>query len=243
MPSTITDKEYFRQQLILAKRCIIGRLSGRDESSVLVGIEKPYRTLFDTLERTIKYGESNSVMVLGPKSSGKSTMIKKVISDLELNYNQENEQNYYIVKLSGLIHSTDRIALKSIASQLHQNMNIEDTIIDSTPVIFILENFELFAMQPRQLLLYTLLDIAQSRQAPVAIVGVTNRMNVIDLLEKRVKSRFSHRQILVPLVSSSEEFLMIAYKNLLLPTDLYDIDQGFIAYFNSKIKLLMYFKF
>ena len=32
-------------------------------------------------------------------------------------------------------------------------------------------------------------------QAPICVIGLTCRLDVIELLEKRVKSRFSHRQI------------------------------------------------
>jgi origin recognition complex subunit 4 len=62
-------------------------------------------------------------------------------------------------------------------------------------VIFILEEFDLFATHPRQTLLYNLFDIAQSRKAPIAVVGTTTRIDVVESLEKRVKSRFSHRTV------------------------------------------------
>jgi len=65
-------------------------------------------------------------------------------------------------------------------------------------VIFILENLELFAKQPNQSLLYNLFDLAannSSNSVPVCIIGVTYRVDVLELFEKRVKSRFSHRQI------------------------------------------------
>ena len=68
---------------------------------------------------------------------------------------------------------------------------------ESTPILFILEEFDLFAQHKNQTLLYNLFDIAQSGLTPMSVVGVTSRVDVIELLEKRVKSRFSHRQIFV----------------------------------------------
>ena len=62
-------------------------------------------------------------------------------------------------------------------------------------VIFILDEFELFATHPRQTLLYNLFDIAQARKAPIAVLGLTARIDVVEMLEKRVKSRFSHRYV------------------------------------------------
>ncbi|KAI9893261.1 MAG: hypothetical protein M1814_000389 [Vezdaea aestivalis] len=65
-------------------------------------------------------------------------------------------------------------------------------------VLFIIDELDLFANHPRQTLLYNLFDIAQARKAPIAVLGLTSRINVVESLEKRVKSRFSHRYIHIP---------------------------------------------
>ncbi|PVU94112.1 hypothetical protein BB561_002790 [Smittium simulii] len=250
---TRTSSSLIKAQELQNIKCLLKkRLVGKSDSPILVGLDKPYKTLYDTIERTIRYGESNSTILVGPRGSGKTSLVKKVLYDL----NKELSDSYFLLKLSGLVHINDRVALKSIASQLNQNMSLEDNANrsaaewmnflisifqngdkSSKPVVFILENFELFALQPKQLLLYTLFDIAQSRQAPVVVIGVTSRLNVVDLLEKRVKSRFSHRLINVPLISNIEEFFMIAHNNLLLPFNGQDnIDPKFAQEFNSKTK-------
>lgn len=67
------------------------------------------------------------------------------------------------------------------------------------PVVVLLDAFDRFANQPRQGLLYCLLDTVQScrvgckGQSGLAVIGLTARVDVINTLEKRVKSRFSHR--------------------------------------------------
>lgn len=67
------------------------------------------------------------------------------------------------------------------------------------PVVVLLDAFNIFTEQPRQALLYCLLDTVQScragssSQRGLAVVGLTSRIDVINFLEKRVKSRFSHR--------------------------------------------------
>lgn len=67
------------------------------------------------------------------------------------------------------------------------------------PVVVLLDGFDRFANQPRQGLLYCLLDTVQScrvgseGQKGLAVIGLTSRVDVINTLEKRVKSRFSHR--------------------------------------------------
>jgi origin recognition complex subunit 4 len=68
------------------------------------------------------------------------------------------------------------------------------------PVVVILDAFDEFALHGRQALLYCLLDTVQSCRVGsglngLAIIGVTNRVDTINLLEKRVKSRFSGRML------------------------------------------------
>ncbi|KAF5388236.1 hypothetical protein D9615_000436 [Tricholomella constricta] len=68
------------------------------------------------------------------------------------------------------------------------------------PSIVVLDGFDLFALHPRQSLLYCLLDTAQSCRAAagakgLAIIGITSRIDTITMLEKRVKSRFSGRML------------------------------------------------
>lgn len=65
----------------------------------------------------------------------------------------------------------------------------------SKSVVFIIDEFDLFATHARQTLLYNLFDIAQAKKAPIAVLGLTTRIDVVETLEKRVKSRFSHRYV------------------------------------------------
>lgn len=86
-------------------------------------------------------------------------------------------------------------------------------------MIFILDEFDLFAQHPKQALLYNLFDAAQSAQNPMAVIGLTCRLDTLDLLEKRVKSRFSHRQIYLFPSSNFGQFIEIAKSTLLLPPE------------------------
>ena len=46
----------------------------------------------------------------------------------------------------------------------------------SKPILFVLEEFDLFAFHRNQTLLYNLFDISQSAQTPVCVLGVTCRL-------------------------------------------------------------------
>lgn len=73
-------------------------------------------------------------------------------------------------------------------------------------VVFLLDEFDLFTTHPRQTLLYNLFDIAQARKAPIVVLGLTTRVDVAEALEKRVKSRFSHRYVHLSLSRSVNSF-------------------------------------
>ncbi|XP_074158234.1 origin recognition complex subunit 4 isoform X7 [Sminthopsis crassicaudata] len=146
-------------------------------------------------------------------------------------------ENVLQVHLNGLLQTNDKIALKEITKQLCLENVVGDKIFGtfaenlsfllealkkgdrttSCPVIFILDEFDLFAHHKNQTLLYNLFDISQSAQTPVAVIGLTCRLDILELLEKRVKSRFSHRQIHLMNSFSFSQYLKIFKEQLTLP--------------------------
>lgn len=133
----------------------------------------------------------------------------------EVHASKELSRNAVLVRLHGLIHTDDRLALKSITSQMNLDNAVDGKVFGSfaenlafllaclrsgeqgisKSVIFVLDEFDLFCFHHNQTLLYNLYDVSQSAQTPICVFGVTCRLDVIELFEKRVKSRFSHRQI------------------------------------------------
>ncbi|KAL8684507.1 MAG: hypothetical protein Q9224_006308, partial [Gallowayella concinna] len=188
--------------------------------SPLVNMDEEYRKTHQLVTQTVLAGEGNSMLLIGPRGCGKTTLIESVLSDLAL----EHQDDFIVIRLSGFIHTDDKLALREIWRQLGREIAAED---DSTgnrtnyadtltsllallahssddesnqdaiakSVIFVIEEFDLFASHPRQTLLYNLFDVAQSRNAPIAVLGLTTRIDVVESLEKRVKSRFGQRYI------------------------------------------------
>lgn len=147
--------------------------------------------------------------------------------------------NTLVVRLDGLLDTDDGIALKSATQQMQLHNVVAGKVFGSyaenltflleclrsgdrtasKSVIFILDHFELFCTHPKQTLLYNLFDIVQSAQAPLCVLGITCRQDVLELLEKRVKSRFSHRQISIfPGATPFAEQLTKYVRLLRLPT-------------------------
>ncbi|XP_062550599.1 origin recognition complex subunit 4 [Armigeres subalbatus] len=202
------------------------------------GYESEWQHIRDLLFRTAEHGESNSALLLGPRGCGKTTLVTSVLADL---LPEENFcKNTLIVYLNGLLHTDDRLALKSATAQMNLENAVDGKVFgsfaenlaflleclkagdkkQSKSVVFLLEEFDLFCAHHNQTLLYNLFDVAQSAQAPICVLGITARLDVIELLEKRVKSRFSHRQIFIlPKGDDIQDRIELFRLLLKLPTD------------------------
>lgn len=214
--------------LAALKAHLLAGLTGQRRLS-LVNLETEHETVHQVVEQTVLAGEGNSMLIIGSRGSGKTTLVETVVSELS----SANKDEFHVVRLNGFIHTDDKLALREIWRQLGRQMEAEvdviagrsnyaDTLtsllallshqdesqeaLTAKSVIFILDEFDLFASHPRQTLLYNLFDVAQSRNAPIAVLGLTTKVNVVDSLEKRVKSRFGQRYVHLSLPKSFQAF-------------------------------------
>ncbi|EPX74497.1 origin recognition complex subunit Orc4 [Schizosaccharomyces octosporus yFS286] len=233
-------------ELRIFKTTVTSRFTGK-ASIPLIGHEEEKSKLYRWMQQTVVLGEGNSVIIVGPRSSGKSLLVESVLQKARA----ELPESFYTVRLNGTYLHDDKVALREISRQLSvelESLDSEDAIrsessfadtltrllatlshpadlgitkdglTTSASVVFILEEFDLFVQHPRQMLLYNLFDIAQSRKAPILVIGLTARYDCFESLEKRVKSRFSHMVIHTPPPSSLQEFLKI-YRSVLTIKD------------------------
>ncbi|CAF4833245.1 unnamed protein product [Pieris macdunnoughi] len=180
------------------------------------GHENERQHVYDLFMKSIEQGESHSALILGPRGCGKTTLINSVLHQVSNEVDMNND--VMIIKLNGLLHHDEKIALKSITAQMQLENVVGDRVFGTfaenlsfllsclmsgvdrkcRTMIFVLEEFDLFCHSGRtQTLLYNLFDITHNKQAPMCVLGLTNRLDVMELLEKRVKSRFSHRHIFI----------------------------------------------
>eukprot|EP00752_Nemacystus_decipiens_P011241 g9990.t1 len=127
----------------------------------------------------------------------------------------EDKQPFRAVYLNGAAQADDGVAMREIVQQLGitaaasqgsiYNSNLAMMVesmktgaVNGVPVIFVLDVFERFTCRKPQTLLYALLDLCQDKTICAAVVGLSVNLNVLDVAEKRVKSRFSFRQIRFP---------------------------------------------
>lgn len=167
-------------------------------------------------------GANNSLLLMGARGSGKTITVERALYKVASKFNGDggrtttNTPFMGIVRLYGNVHNDERVAFREIASQLcdtfglkfvktaslGENISFLNQILLTLQqaqkfLCFVLEDFDMFAHRNKQTLLYCLLDALQKSRVKASVIGTTTRHDCIDLLEKRVKSRFSHRTYLL----------------------------------------------
>ncbi|XP_010527757.1 PREDICTED: origin of replication complex subunit 4 isoform X2 [Tarenaya hassleriana] len=188
-----------------------------------------YSKLKFIISSSVSEGCNNTILLLGPRGSGKAA-----------------------IRLNGLLHSDDNCAFKEIARQLctehhllfskmasfDENLQfmiamLRECGLAHKTIIFVLDEFDMFA-QGKQRLLYSLLDAMQSVTSQAVVVGISSRLDADQLLEKRVRSRFSNRKLLF-LPPSKEELDSLLVHLLSLHTDS-SFSNEYVTQFNERIK-------
>lgn len=59
--------------------------------------------------------------------------------------------------------------------------------------MFILEDIDYYIESTKQMILYKILDMLQYCKIPFVFIATSQKVDIVDSFEKRIKSRFSHR--------------------------------------------------
>ncbi|CAG8898731.1 unnamed protein product [Penicillium egyptiacum] len=232
---------------------LLEKLSGKRQVPVR-GLESEYQKVHQLIEQTVSVGEGNSMLLLGSRGCGKTAIVESIISSLRKEHSNDFHVvrlNGFLHtddrlalremwrQLGREMHTEDDaakvssyadtmatlLALLSHPEELFGASGDPGSKTAAKSIVILLDEFDLFVTHPRQTLLYNLFDIAQARKAPIAVIGLTTKVDVTEMLEKRVKSRFSHRYTYVPLPRSFETFSDICLGSL----DLSDAEMADIA--------------
>ncbi|KAJ0971595.1 hypothetical protein J5N97_019554 [Dioscorea zingiberensis] len=233
--------------LLRSRLCDVSFAHGAFKSSP----DSNYSKLKFIISNSIAEGCNNSVLLLGPRGSGKIAVVELALRDLSAEY----PDMICMIRLNGLLHSDDNCGLKEIARQLcleHQlifskmassddnsqfmlDMLRECGLAHKT-IIFLLDEFDLF-IQGKQRLLYSLLDAMQTLSSQAVVIGVSCRLDADKLLEKRVRSRFSHRKLLF--VPPTTEDLKVLLNHVLYLPENSPFPSNYVKEFNSRIKSIL----
>ncbi|CAM8904854.1 unnamed protein product [Rhodiola kirilowii] len=211
------------------------------------GTDSNYSKLKFIVSSSVTEACNNSVLLLGPRGCGKTAVLELVLKDVVIEY----PDMISVIRLNGMLHADDNCAIKEIARQLclehklsfSKMVSFDDNSqfmiamlhecgLAHKTIIFVLDEFDLFS-QGKQRLLYSLLDAMQSISSQAVVIGVSCRLDADQLLEKRVRSRFSHRKLLF-LPPSKEDLERLLKHILSLPTDS-DFPHGYATDLNANI--------
>ena len=181
-------------------------------------LAKAFQNLNQLVDATVRFGANGSAVLVGPPGCGKSVLVQQVVRRARAEYNKEGDTpTVGVVRLSGILHADDKAAVRHVASQLcaiwdckfskgasfSENLAflremVQELHKSHKSVIFVLEEFDLFLQKQKQTLIYNLLDLVHSSKVQATILGVSCRHDVVELMEKRSRSRFSHRKVVLP---------------------------------------------
>jgi hypothetical protein len=166
-------------------------------------------------------GECISALLIGNSGVGKSYVIRTAIESLRLQGHQ-----IIPITIHGSICTDDRSSMRQIFSQFQKYL-LGGSSLDSVTratfqqgslsewcyrlatllqecarsdhmVIITLEDFDAFChTKSKQSLLYNLFDLMHLKDTRFVVLGVTTRPDAPELLEKRIKSRFQLRKIVL----------------------------------------------
>ena len=219
------------------RRCVLlHQLSPLFVPPSLPSLSTQHATLYDLLDRSLSSKANNAALLIGSSGSGKSALTRSVLVQLQRQYSPLG-RSFLAVQLDGRLHSDDTVAMREVVRQLTVDLELEKpsptadfhtllqylrdmlgSSFSSTPVFFVLEHFELFAAgKAKQTLLYNLCNLLQE-DYHTAIVGLTQRVDCFELLEKRIKSRLSATRIHTSRMRDEQQLLAALTDRLTLTT-------------------------
>ncbi|KAF8567248.1 hypothetical protein P879_03402 [Paragonimus westermani] len=200
----------------------------------LLFFEDELSRLTRTIKALVEEGESTSLLILGRRGAGKKRLLIQALKNakkdanvgenlLEVHLNGliHTDDRSALRSMAQQLHrealldscptesstsGSDVLKSQPFSQQLQWFLDgLRAGNGSSKSLLIILQEFDLFALHRNQILLYNLFDCCQCNETPVCVIGLSCRLDIMELLEKRVKSRFSHRQIhLVSIASPTD---------------------------------------
>ncbi|CAH0514244.1 unnamed protein product [Peronospora belbahrii] len=173
-------------------------------------------------ERTVQFGENQSGFLLGSVGSYRHSIVACAMSNLRATYG-----DFTVVYLNGVILQNELEAFKELTAQLTRATAVKHPycFVDRRCLtgIYAFEHFVQEKSNNKQMLLYNLLDWLQATDIKMGVLGITDNYNVVDNLEKRVRSRFSNFQIVVerPSFAKIRQYLVDLLSVDKIPWDFY----------------------
>lgn len=199
--------------------------------------------------------ENNSVLLLGEAQSGKTHIVEWCIKEL-----QQTRPSTVVLRAKGGAYATDVECLRHLATQMtnrleavpHANASFKagmdwiknvfkGSFKQASAMVMVLDQFEHFCSRARQTLLYNLFDIAQEAGVHLSVIGTSEKMDVMDSLEKRIRSRFSMRHLHTFLPTTMDGLVQVLMAKMRLRADC-GLKASFVTQFNKNVEAALFAK-
>eukprot|EP00916_Digyalum_oweni_P014757 GHVL01024152.1.p1 GENE.GHVL01024152.1~~GHVL01024152.1.p1 ORF type:complete len:488 (+),score=106.92 GHVL01024152.1:76-1539(+) len=168
--------------------------------------------LKNLIKNALKEEANNSAIIIGPQGVGKSCFLSRVVRELT-----EEGVRLEFLSIHGDLMTTDIACTRYISeclqkrlstcnkfipatASIEQHMTFIEAVIRQltcceTRLVLALENMSKFCHAGKQGLLYNIFDLMQTKGIQLTVIGLTTRPDVLELIEKRVKSRLNFSNI------------------------------------------------
>jgi hypothetical protein len=176
-----------------------------------------------------KTGKSDVVISFGNNSYVSKIFLEDIVSK------ESGDNNYIFINFNAYIHSTEDFIFKKLCQKLGIKADkngfagsqklLEDYFKNDNDkfIIIVFENIEHLFAKKKQVLFYTFLELL-SVSNNILFCGTTFNFNLMDMMEKRIRSRFSQKTVFITIDDNGGFF--VALENILKKfNELYDITE------------------
>ena len=170
-----------------------------------------YEQVMQCLERAFAHRENNSLLVLARSKQIIHSLLARVIADCAAQQQEAgqvlkvvrvnttlldaNEQKILmrLCEIIGLAQKSKELYTVEMITEIQKYFEANAHVA----LLFVFEDIDFYVAETKQVLLYKILDMLQYCQIRFVFVATSMKVDVVDHFEKRIKSRFSHRQVLL----------------------------------------------
>ena len=175
---------------------------------------KEYADTMSVLRQAFDNFENNSLLVTGRAKQLLHSLMLQVERDIRLEYMERGEEaNLQVIKVNATLNNSENkfqakfceaLGLSSSGSNQLTSVEMVEKVQEyfadqeNLKVLFILEDIDYYVETTKQIMLYKILDtLMATSQIRFVFLCTSQKYDVVDAFEKRIKSRFSHRQSLM----------------------------------------------
>jgi len=193
--------------------------------------------------------ENHSLLLLGEAGAGKTHIVEWCIQKL-----RKAHPSSVVLRASGGAYASDVECLRHLATQLsdrlvsapsptasfEQNMEwilniFKGSFKHASAMVMVIDQFEYFCSRTRQTLLYNLFDISQKAGVHISVIGTSTKLDAMNSLEKRIRSRFSMRHLHTFLPHTMDDLIQVLMAKLRLP-ETCGLPTDFLASFHTDVE-------